>query len=120
MGAEALAIGPWERFRMLELGSHVINGGGTRRVVALQAHSGQYVGAVGGGGSHLVAEAAQIGPWEHFYLNQVSGSPLSVTFGCINEKHFWTAVGGGGAAVGADKPWEKEWERFMLVTVPPA
>ena len=120
IGAEALAIGPWERFRMLELGSHVINGGGTRRMVALQAHNGQYVGAVGGGGSHLVAEATQIGPWEHFYLNQVSGSPLSVTFGCINEKHFWTAVGGGGAAVGADKPWEKEWERFMLVTVPPA
>ena len=73
MGAEALAIGPWERFRMLELGSHVINGDGTRRMVALQAHNGQYVGAVGGGGSHLVAEATQIGPWEHFYLNQVSG-----------------------------------------------
>ncbi len=117
MGADGANFGAWEKLRMLECKTYVINAGETRRVVAFQTHDGHYVGATGGGGSHLNATATQVGPWERFYLHELGSS--KVTVGCINEIHFWSAVGGGGAALAADKAAEKEWETFMFAVVAP-
>jgi hypothetical protein len=117
MGADGEFVGDWERLRMLELGSYVINAGERRRIVAFQAHNGQYVSATGGGGSHVMATATKVGPWEHFYLHELPGQPLEVTIGCINEIHFWTAPDGGGAALAANKAWEKQWETFSLISI---
>lgn len=121
MGADGQAIGEWERLRMLECQTVIINAGETRRLVVFQTHSGHYVGAVGGGGSHLIAKAVQAGPWETFYLKALPGflpGVGPVTIGCIDEVHYWSAVGGGGAALGADKSDPKEWEKFILLVVP--
>jgi len=117
MSANSGNLGAWEKLRMLECGTYVINAGAKRRVVAFQTDDGHYVGATGGGGSHLVATASQVGPWERFYLHELGYS--RVTVGCINESHFWSAVGGGGAAMAADKADEKEWESFTMVAVAP-
>ncbi len=76
--------------------------------------NGQYVGAVGGGGSGLIAEAAIIGPWELFYLAVLPGDFGKVTIRCINETHFWTAPGGGGGPLAADKSKPQTWETFLL------
>jgi hypothetical protein len=117
MSADSNNPGDWERLRMLEQGTYVINAGGTRRVVVFQTHDGHYVGAVGGGGSHLFATASQVGPWERFYLHELGGG--KVTLGCIDEWSFWTANGGGGGALGAAGHAEKGWETFQLAVVAP-
>jgi hypothetical protein len=121
MGADGEVMGEWERLRMLECQTVIINAGETRRLVVFQTHSGHYVGAVGGGGSHVIAEAVQAGPWETFYLKPLPGFVTGVgpvTIGCINEAHYWSAVGGGGQALAADKSDPKEWEKFILLVVP--
>lgn len=117
MGADSANLGAWEKLRMLECETYVINAGGTRRVVTFQTHDGHYVGAIGGGGSHLVATATKVGPWERFYIHDLGYS--RVTVGCIDEAHFWSADGGGGHAMAADKTSEKEWETFTMVVVAP-
>ncbi|MBB3660039.1 hypothetical protein FHX15_005308 [Rhizobium sp. BK650] len=116
MGAEGELIGDWEKLRMLDLRTVTTDSGKQRRLVVFQTHDSHYVGAVGGGGSHLIAEATAIGPWETFYLD-VSNSPR-VTIQCIDESHFWTANNGGGAAVGADKTNPQDWETFVLGVQP--
>jgi hypothetical protein len=115
ISADAQQIGPWERFRLLECQTVVIDGGAQRRLVAFQTHNGHYVGAVGGGGSHLVAEARVVGPWELFYMDTLPGGTGKVTLGCIDEVHYWTAHGGGGAALAADRREPREWETFIIV-----
>ncbi|HEX5336629.1 MAG TPA: hypothetical protein VFW55_12150, partial [Propionicimonas sp.] len=117
MSANSGNLGAWEKLRMLEFGTYVVNAGARRRVVTFQTDDGHYVGATGGGGSHLVATASQVGPWETFYVHDLGYS--RVTVGCHNELHFWSAVGGGGAALAADKSEEKEWETFTMVPVAP-
>jgi hypothetical protein len=98
----------------------VINAGEKRRLVVFQTHSGHYVGAVSGGGSHLIAEATQVGPWETFYLEPLPGSSLQagpVRIRCIDEIHYWSAVGGGGGALAADKSDPKQWEKFEFAVI---
>jgi hypothetical protein len=119
MGADSTQAGAWERLRMFECQTVVINAGETRRLVAFQTANGQYVGAVGGGGSGLIAEAAIIGPWELFYLDVLPGDFGKVTIRCINETHFWTAPGGGGGPLAADKSKPQTWETFLLGKVSP-
>jgi hypothetical protein len=106
---------------MLDCQTVVINAGETRRLVVFQTQNGQYVGAVNGGGSHLIAEATQAGPWETFYLEERPGflpGVGPVTIRCINETHYWSAVGGGGHAMAADKSTVGDWERLTLLVVP--
>lgn len=118
VGADGAAIGDWETIRMIEMGKYTVNGGSTRRLVAFQAQHGQYVGAVGGGGSHVIAQAAAIGPWETFYVAE-QGAPDRISIGCIDEVSLWTANGGGGSSLGADKVNVGPWETFTLVEVGP-
>lgn len=116
MGADSTQIGPWERLRMFLCQTSVINGGETRRIVAFQTQNGQYVGAVGGGGSHVIAEATTVGPWELFYLDMLPGGS-EVTVQCIDQVHYWTAPGGGGGPLGADKSEPLDWEQFSFAIV---
>jgi hypothetical protein len=117
MGADGTQNGPWERLRMFECQTVIINGGKTRRIVAFQTHNGQYVGAVGGGGAQVIAQASVIGPWELFYLDVLPGGFGKVTIQCSNEVHYWTAPGGGGGPLGADKTVAQQWETFLLGTI---
>jgi hypothetical protein len=100
MGADAPLRREWETFTLHGLGSYTGDSGDTLEQVALQAIHGQFVGAVGGGGSHAIAEASVIGPWEQFTLTSVDGA--GITLRCIDEVHYLVANDGGGAALAAD------------------
>jgi hypothetical protein len=117
MSADSGNLGDWEKLRMLECGTYVIDSGAKRRVVAFQTHDGHYVGAVGGGGSDLMATATQIGPWERFYLHELGDG--RVTLGRIDEWSFWSASGGGGGTLNAAGHVEKEWETFLFAAITP-
>lgn len=60
VNANRNAIGPWEVFRLVDLG------GGN---VALQCANGQYMVAEGGGGREVLCNRNAIGSWETFFLN---------------------------------------------------
>jgi hypothetical protein len=100
MGADGPQRREWETFTLHGLGTYVGDKGDPLKQVALQALNGQFVGAVGGGGSHAIAEASVIGPWEQFTLTALPGA--GITLRCIDETHFLVANGGGGGALAAD------------------
>ncbi|MAF33091.1 MAG: matrixin family metalloprotease [Desulfobacterales bacterium] len=62
------AIGAWEKFELVDLGSNMI---------ALKAYNGQYLVAEGGGGDLVYANRDAIGTWEKFEKIVISSSTLS-------------------------------------------
>lgn len=100
MGADASLRREWETFTMHGLGTYTGDSGTPLQLVALQAYNGQFVGAVDGGGSHVIAQAGIAGPWEQFTLAPLADG-TGVTLRCINEAHFLVANGGGGSALAA-------------------
>ncbi len=59
--ANRTAIGPWERFTLVQIGGRI----------ALKTYNGHYVCAEAGGGRELVADRTAIGPWELFTVEVV-------------------------------------------------
>ena len=62
------AIGAWEKFELVDLGSNMI---------ALKAYNGQYLVAEGGCGDLVYANRDAIGTWEKFEKIVISSSTLS-------------------------------------------
>lgn len=87
INANRNVIGPWERFRIIDLGAGR---------VALQCVNGQYVVAEGGGGQQLRCNRGAIDVWETFRLIPLGGS--NYLFVCTNGQ-LVVADGGGGAGV---------------------
>ena len=104
--ANAAAIGPWERFDLVDVG------GGN---VALRARvNNQFVAAENAGAAPLIANRATAGSWETFArVNNPDGTiSLRAT---VNNKYV-VAENGGSAALIANRDAIGPWEKFTLVT----
>ena len=111
---DATKIGPWEQFRLVDLG----NG-----KHAIQTYTGHYVTAVDGGGRRtdaLHTDAHWTRIWEQFRLiNRGNGKHAIQTY----TGHYVKAHDGGGKtkdAMGTDITWIGDWEQFRLVPIPEA
>jgi bacillolysin len=100
--ANRWAVGPWETFRMVDLG------GGN---IALQADNGQYVVAEGGGGGVVNANRDAIGSWETFRLIDLGGGYVALQ---ASNGQYVVAEGGGGDVVNANRNAIGPWETFFL------
>jgi dienelactone hydrolase len=84
--ANRAAVGPWERFDLVDLGAGA---------VALRAHTNnQYVCAENAGASPLVANRAAVGPWETFHRTANADGSVSLRAE-INGRYV--SAGDGGA-----------------------
>ncbi len=100
------AVGPWETFRLVDLGGGYI---------ALQADNGQYVQAVNGGGGTVMAVGN--GPWAHetFFKVDLGGGYIALQ---ANNGQYVVAEGGGGDVVNANRSAIGPWETFYLYYLP--
>ena len=120
-------IGDDERFRIELLDqpedAALVDGG----LFALRAANGRLVCADQGGGGTLVADRAEIGPWESFVLRRqkvaVAGAGAQLASGdtiawrTAEKGRFVCAEGGGGRELRADRHRVGPWEAFTLVRV---
>ena len=103
--ANRTAIGSWETFDLIDLGSSN---------VALKAHSNsQYVCAENAGASPLIANRTAIGSWETFLLVHNSDGTVSLK-STINGLYV-TAENAGAAALIANRTAIGPWESFDLI-----
>lgn len=102
INANRNGIGPWEVFRLVDLG------GGS---VALQCSNGQYVVAEGGGGRELLCNRNAIGGWEIFARIDLGGGYVALQ--CANGQYV-VAEGGGGREVLCNRNAIGAWETFFL------
>jgi hypothetical protein len=84
------------------------------KMIALQAHNGQYVCAEGGGGREVVANRNWIREWETFKLIDRGNNKVALQ---AHNGQYVCAEGGGGREVVANRNWIREWETFKLVIV---
>jgi len=88
--------------------------------VNIQAMSGQFVVAEGGGGGVVNANRWAAGPWETFSLHDLNGGALqdgdAVTFRCY-QPFYLQAVYGGGDTMMAQGGGEGPWETFTIVNL---
>lgn len=102
INANRNGIGPWEEFRLVDLG------GGR---IALQCINGQYVVAEGGGGRELRCDRNAIGSWETFVRIDLGGGNIALQ--CANGQ-FVVAENGGGQEVLCNRNAIGAWETFFL------
>lgn len=79
--------------------------------IALRTMTGHYVVAEGGGGGEVLANRAQVGPWETFAVHDLGGGKIGLQ---ASTGQFVVAEGGGGREVKADRPGLGAWETFTL------
>jgi hypothetical protein len=104
--ANRTAIGPWERF-------DVINRGGSS--VALRAHANnRYVCAESAGAASLIANRTVIGPWETFTLLRNTDGTVSLR-AAVNGK-LVCAEGAGSLSLRPNRTVIGPWEKFDLIT----
>ncbi|MDT0319015.1 glycosyl hydrolase family 95 catalytic domain-containing protein [Streptomyces millisiae] len=110
-GASALianrtAIGPWERFDLIDLGDGN---------VALRSHANnQYVCAENGGAAALIANRTAIGVWETF--QRVNNANGTVSLRAQANNRYVCAENGGAAPLIADKTTIGTAESFDLAS----
>ncbi|GIG92224.1 hypothetical protein Pen02_71600 [Plantactinospora endophytica] len=103
--ANAAAVGSWEQFDQVDLGSGNI---GLRARV-----NNQFVCAADAGASPLIANRPSTGPWETFALIRNSDGSVSLR-ASVNSKYV-VAENGGAAALIANRDSIGPWEKFDLV-----
>lgn len=107
--ANRTAIGAWEHFDLLELGSGI---------VALRAHAnGRYVVAESGGASPLIANRTAIGLWEKFRLIRNPDGTVSLR-SQANDRYVVAESAGAGSLI-ANRTAIGPWEKFDLIVHPP-
>ncbi|MFI6779936.1 glycosyl hydrolase family 95 catalytic domain-containing protein [Micromonospora sp. NPDC050276] len=105
--AGAAAIGPWERFDLVDLG------GGN---VALRAQvNNQYVCADNNGANPLIANRATAGGWETFAMVRNPDGTVSLR-AKVNGKYV-SAVNAGAEPLIANRDAIGTWEKFSLVNL---
>ncbi|HZM80996.1 MAG TPA: hypothetical protein VFC19_35180, partial [Candidatus Limnocylindrales bacterium] len=103
--AAATAIGPWEKFDLIDVG------GGN---IALRAQvNGGYVCAENAGASPLIANRTAIGPWETFRLIHNPNGTISLLAQANNR--YVTAENAGASALIANRTAIGTWEQFDLI-----
>ena len=116
----------WETFTLITTSSKLEDG--VR--VGLIAPNGQFVTAIGGGGTRLVVATKETqSNYETFALRKVaganqtqSGSIVSgdkVAFCCYSGKHYLAAANGGGSIFTCEPPWMDVDEMFTINILPP-
>jgi len=104
--ANRTAIGTWEQFDQINVGSGTI---------ALRAHANNmYVTAENAGASPLIANRTAIGTWETFQLIHNSGGTVSLL--ALADNRYVTAENAGASALIANRTAIGTWEQFDLIT----
>jgi hypothetical protein len=104
--ANRTAIGTWEQFDQITVGSGTI---------ALRAHAnGMYVTADNAGASPLIANRTAIGTWETFQLIQNPGGTVSLL--ALADNRYVTAENAGASPLIANRTAIGTWEQFDLIT----
>jgi hypothetical protein len=115
VNANRTAIGPWERFTVIDLNGGALNNGD---IIALQAMTGQYLQAYGGGNDAMKADPWAIGPWEQFTVVDMNGGTVnqgdSIALRSFSG-HYAVAEGGGGGVVNVNRTAIGPWERLTLL-----
>ena len=115
VNANRSAIGPWEKFTIVDLNGGSLNAGDP---VAFRTDSGHYLQAAGNGGGPMRAEGAAAGAWETFVIvdqnggSLESGDPIALQF---NGTWFVCAEGGGGQEVNVNRTAIGSWETFVII-----
>jgi hypothetical protein len=103
--ANRTAIGPWEQFDEMDLGSGNI---------ALRAHAnGNIVSADNAGASPLIANRTAVGQWETFGL--IHNGDGSISLQAKANNNFVTADNAGASALIANRTAIGPWEEFDLI-----
>jgi hypothetical protein len=103
--ANRTAIGTWEQFDEIDLGSGNI---------ALRAHANnEYVCADNAGASPLIANRTAIGPWETYTLIHNPDGSISLLAHADNK--YVTAENAGASALIANRTAIGPWEEFDLI-----
>jgi len=100
--ANSTAIGPWETFKLVDLGNDT---------VAIQTYSGQYVGTVNQGGREVVASSAVVGPWETFKFIDLGNDTVAIQ--TYNGRYI-SAGGRNSGEVVANSTSIGPWETFRV------
>lgn len=79
-------------------------------VISLKAYNGKYVAAEGGGNDILIADRDEIGEWETFKINYISGDFVTLQ---VYNGNYVTAEPWG--YVSADRTEVGEWEIFKVI-----
>ena len=104
--ANRTAIGTWEQFDQITVGSGTI---------ALRAHANNmYVTADNAGASPLIANRTAIGTWETFQLIQNPGGTVSLL--ALADNRYATAENAGASPLIANRTAIGTWEQFDLIT----
>jgi hypothetical protein len=104
--ANRTAIGTWEQFDQITVGSGTI---------ALRAHANNmYVTADNAGASPLIANRTAIGTWETFQLIQNPGGTVSLF--ALADNRYVTAENAGASPLIANRTAIGTWEQFDLIT----
>jgi len=104
--ANRTAIGTWEQFDQITVGSGTI---------ALRAHANNmYVTADNAGASPLIANRTAIGTWETFQLIQNPGGTVSLL--ALADNLYVTAENAGASPLIANRTAIGTWEQFDLIT----
>ena len=116
VNANRVAIGPWERFVIVDLNGGALQNGD---IVNIKSVNGLFLVAEGGGGQTLNANRPAAGPWERFRILRLGGDGQlqnsdAVALETVNGRYV-VAEGGGGGRVNANRTAIGPWERFTLV-----
>jgi hypothetical protein len=104
--ANRTAIGTWEQFDLINVGSGTI---------ALRAHANNMiVTADNAGASPLIANRTAVGTWETFQLIHNSNGTISLF--ALADNRYVTADNAGASALIANRTAIGTWEQFDLIT----
>ena len=104
--ANRTAIGTWEQFDLINVGSGTI---------ALRAHANNMiVTADNAGASPLIANRTAVGTWETFQL--INNSNGTVSLFALADNRYVTADNAGASPLIANRTAIGTWEQFTLIT----
>jgi hypothetical protein len=119
VAANRTAIGPWERFGIIDVNGGVL---ANNDLINLRVYNGQHMVAENGGGSVVNANRAVASTWEAFRLINLDGwsdflTGDRVALQAANGQYVVAEGGGGGAgsgSVNANRSAVGAWETFVI------
>ena len=113
--ANRTAIGPWERFTLVDLNDGALNSGD---FVYLRADNSHYVVAENGGNGVVNANRTVPAQWETFRIWKLNGSGTIFGGDSVALQSYYgyyvVAENGGGSVVNANRTAVGAWETFTL------
>lgn len=106
--ANRAAVGPWETFQMVTVG--------TGKIALKSLANGKYVCAENAGAQPLIANRTQIGPWETFEKVDKGGGLIALK--SVANGKYVCAENAGSSPLIANRAAVGPWEMFIPVVVP--